>query len=296
LLDEPDAHLEILRQRQIYNLITEIAAQQDSQVIAATHSEIVLNEAAERDIVVAFLGKPHRIDDRGSQLKKSLADIGFEHFYQAEQRGWVLYLEGSTDLAILQAFASNLNHPSQKFLSSPFVHYVGNDAGAVRHHFWGLREALPRLVGYALFDRPNRPLPEDLGAKSASWTRREIENYLCFPVALQRYAEGRGPDDLVTRAEKAKRLEAMNTAIVRVERALRELGKDPWSTDIKASDEVLDAIFRRYFETLGQPMLFRKSDYHELAQFVPPDQIDSEVIKKLDEILAVANQASPRDV
>ena len=63
LLDEPDAHLEILRQRQIYQLLTEVAAQQGCQVFAASHSEVILNEAADRDIVVAFVGKPHRIDD-----------------------------------------------------------------------------------------------------------------------------------------------------------------------------------------------------------------------------------------
>ncbi len=33
LLDEPDAHLEILRQREIYRLLTEVAAQQECQVI-----------------------------------------------------------------------------------------------------------------------------------------------------------------------------------------------------------------------------------------------------------------------
>ena len=36
-------------------------------------------------------------------MTKSLRDIGFEHCYQAEEVGWVLYLEGSTDLAILRA-------------------------------------------------------------------------------------------------------------------------------------------------------------------------------------------------
>ncbi|MFY9554503.1 MAG: AAA family ATPase, partial [Blastocatellia bacterium] len=45
LLDEPDAHLEILRQRQTYNLLIEVAEQQGSQIIAASHSEVVLNEA-----------------------------------------------------------------------------------------------------------------------------------------------------------------------------------------------------------------------------------------------------------
>jgi predicted ATPase len=51
LLDEPDAHLEVLRQRQTCQLLTEVAARQGSQIIAASHSEIVLNEAANRDIV-----------------------------------------------------------------------------------------------------------------------------------------------------------------------------------------------------------------------------------------------------
>ena len=80
LLDEPDAHLEILRQRQIYKLITEIASEQGSQVIAASHSEIILNEAADRDIVIAFVGEPHRIDDRGSQVLKSLKEIGYDQY------------------------------------------------------------------------------------------------------------------------------------------------------------------------------------------------------------------------
>ena len=101
LLDEPDAHLELLRQREIYNLLIQVAGRQGSQLIAASHSVAVLNEAAERDIVIAFVGKPHRIDDRGSQVLKSLRDLGFDQYYQAQETGWVLYLENSTDLAIL---------------------------------------------------------------------------------------------------------------------------------------------------------------------------------------------------
>lgn len=98
LLDEPDAHLEILRQRQIYQILTETAMRTGSQIIAASHSEVILNEAADRDVVIAFVGQPHRIDDRGSQVLKALKEIGFEHYYLAEEVGWVLYLEGSTDL------------------------------------------------------------------------------------------------------------------------------------------------------------------------------------------------------
>ena len=126
LLDEPDAHLEILRQRQIYQLLSETAESTGSQIIAASHSEVILNEAADRDVVVAFVGRPHRIDDRGSQVLKALKEIGFDHYYQAEETGWVLYLEGSTDLAVLRALAERLDHPAKAHLERPFVHYICN--------------------------------------------------------------------------------------------------------------------------------------------------------------------------
>src|SRR5271168_578876 len=153
LLDEPDAHLEILRQRQIYQLLTDLARESGSQIIAASHSEIILNEAADRDVVVAFVGKPHRIDDRGSQLLKALREIGFEQYYQAEQEGWVLYLEGATDLAILRVFAETLEHPAYDSLEQVFVHYVQNQPSKAQGHFRGLREGKSDLVGFALFDR-----------------------------------------------------------------------------------------------------------------------------------------------
>lgn len=156
LLDEPDAHLEILRQREIYQLLTDVARDTGSQLIAASHSEVLLNEAADRDVVVAFVGTPHRIDDRGSQVAKALKDIGFEHYLQAELKGWVLYLEGSTDLAILRAFAATLGHAAATELERPYVHYVGNTETAARHHFFGLRAARPDLRGLIILDTDPR--------------------------------------------------------------------------------------------------------------------------------------------
>ena len=83
LLDEPDAHLEILRQRQIYQAISEMATQRHSQLLIATHSEVVLNEAAGRHQVTAFVGTPHRMDGNRSQVFKALGEIGYEHYIQA---------------------------------------------------------------------------------------------------------------------------------------------------------------------------------------------------------------------
>lgn len=242
LLDEPDAHLEILRQRQIYQILTDAAEQQGSQIIAASHSEVILNEAADLHVVVAFVGKPHRMNDRGSQVLKALRDIGFEQYYQAEQTGWVLYLEDASDLAILRAFARTLDHEVQKYLEQPFVHYVAtNLPQRAREHFFGLREAKLDLIGVALFDRLDKELQQRTPLREMMWTRREIENYFCSEEVLFEYAHYDQPNDLFGTTEKQRRELAMSQSIQEVSQALRTLGKpDPWSPDIKASDDFLE--------------------------------------------------------
>ncbi len=302
LLDEPDAHLEILRQRQVYRLITEVAHKQNAQIIAASHSEVVLNEAADKDVVIAFVGNPHRIDDRGSQVLKSLKDIGYDQYYQAEQTGWVLYLEGSTDLAILQKFAEKLEHPAINELEKPFVHYIGsNQPKQARRHFYGLREAKSDLIGVAIFDRLEREIQPDGPLHEVMWERREIENYLCYPETLLAYAENLEERDLpgpifasLNNTERARRREYMDSFIQdlvpRV--ALRDC-QDQWWYDVKASDNFLDRLFEMYFAKLGLPNLMRKSDYHVLASFVPEELLVDEIREKLDIILYVAKSASP---
>lgn len=297
LLDEPDAHLEVLRQRQIYQIITGVAAKQSSQVIAASHSEVVLNEAANRDVVIAFIGRPHRMDDRGQQVLKALTDIGFDQYYQAELKGWALYLEGSTDLAILQAFAETLTHPAARFLDRPFVHYLTtNLPNRAREHFFGIQEAKPDLVGFALFDRIERPLVSGTPLTETMWQKREIENYLCQEAVLLAYARQDQADDLFSRAESSKRVQIMRACIQEIGGALRTLRRiEPWSPDIKASDDFLDPLFELYFEKLNLPNLLRKTDYHVLARFLTREEIDPEIIIKLDAIVEVARKARPKE-
>jgi len=294
LLDEPDAHLEILRQRQIYRVLTEAAREQQSQIIAASHSEVILNEAADRDVVVAFVGRPHRIDDRGSQILKSLRDIGFDQYYQAELRGWVLYLEGSTDLAILQAFAERLQHPARSVLSDAFVHYVANQPQKARDHFHGLREAKVDLVGFALFDHLVPPPGGAAGLTMDMWSRREIENYLCQRETLLAWAEAEGRASAEGPLFATLWRDAMVEAIREVEAAMRTLGKGlPWSPDTKATDDFLDPLFANFFARLDLPNLMRKSGYHALAAFVPAAALDAEVVRVLDSISDAARQARP---
>ncbi|PZS05424.1 MAG: AAA family ATPase [Candidatus Chloroheliales bacterium] len=299
LLDEPDAHLEILRQRRIYQILTEKAEKQGSQIVAASHSEVILNEAADRDVVVAFLGRrPHRIDDRGGQLIKSLKDIGFEDYYQAEQTGWVLYLEGSTDLAMLRAFAERLGHiKGQEALAQPFVKYVeSNDPSKVRNHFYGIREAKPDIVGFALFDRINARLQTDRNLHEHSWERREIENYLCQRETLMAWAENQGRKNEGENAPLLVQrwINTMEDAIAEVESAMQTLGKgSPWSIDTKVSDDFLTPLFATFYRKLNLPNLMSKTNFHVLASFVPKGLIDLEVVEAIDNIVVVVGKAKP---
>jgi hypothetical protein len=125
------------------------------------------------------------------------------------------------------------------------------------------------------------------------WQHREIENYLCSREVLLRYARGMEPDDLVWRAIQQQREEAMSWAIERVENAIRELDRDPWSPDEKVSDEFLPPIFRRYFEKIGGDNRLNKSDFYVLAEFLRAEEVDQEIIEALDLIVEGYRSAKP---
>lgn len=299
LLDEPDAHLEILRQRDVYNLITEVAAANGSQIVAASHSEVVLQEAAERDVVMAFVGKPHRIDTRSktSQVKKALESIRMADYYLAEQKGWMLYLEGSTDLSILRRLALRLSHPAAELLgdSVPVIYLGSNKPQEARDHFHGLREAKPDLVGFALFDRLDRDLHVGSALTERMWARREIENYLVTPESLRAFvARDLKTDDLIDDAERAVRVEVLQACVEELVAALRVARRDdPWGHDIKVTDEFLDPLFENYFQRLGTPQQIFKRDYHGLADGIPLEQLDPEISRHLDALVAAVGQALP---
>lgn len=291
LIDEPDAHLEILRQRQIYAEITATARRLQSQIIIATHSEVVLNEAA-RDTIVAFVGTPHPMR-HPQQLLKALSILGYEQFLQAEIKGWVLYLEGSTDLAALQALASAANHTrAMRALDNPFVCYVLNQPAKAREHFYGLHdEAFPNLRGLALFDNsPGITLHTGGALREILWPRREIENYFCQPFLLTRWAaQSQSAADLFGHAQAQRHIAAMQHAIRlnTIPRALND-PSDPFWSSCKVSDDYLPAIFSAYFAELGLPNAMNKSDFSQLAALLKPDEIHPDVHVVLDAIADTA--------
>ena len=300
LLDEPDAHLEILRQRQTYDLLSRAADENATQVICASHSEVMLDEAAQRGTVVAFVGSPHRIDRRSGVLK-ALRDIRFEDYYQAELTGFVLYLGGAGGLALLRAFAELLEHEAAGVLERPFVHYAGNQPQKARSHFHGLREAKPDLAGFALFDH----LDAGLGEKEAvdalaeyMWPRRELENYLLPAKTLREYARREGSravgGPLFEEAEAVRWQEAMDRAVTAHVPPIARRDPDApfWVIDTKVSD-LISRVLESFFDEMEMPGRLRKADYHRLVEYLDPSDVHQDVVFVLDSILAQARKARP---
>ena len=99
------------------------------------------------------------------------------------------------------------------------------------------------------------------------WQKREIENYLCQESVLLAHARYDQPDDLFGRAESKQREQIMRECIQEIGSALRTLRRiEPWSADIKATDDFLDPLFQLFFDKLQLPNLLRKTDYHVLAR------------------------------
>lgn len=290
LLDEPDAHLEVIRQREIFKLLGMVADEVGSQMLIASHSEIVLNEAIETSKVVALIENTViDINTKSTKdnVRKALTEIGWEKYYLARLRSHVLYLEGSTDLDMLKAFAQKIAHPVAPFLFRANVEYVGSNVpGLAIRNFEAFREFLPQLKGIAVFDRiPDfKPNPRlDIHC----WQKRELENYFAKPEFLIRYA--RFLAGVRHRDKKASELEkAMDEVIkdITAPAYLRNLN-DPWWSDEKITDNWLDKIIPQFYEKVGLPQAIWKRDYHEIILQMQPSEIAPEVKEKLDALLPI---------
>ncbi|MEZ0610667.1 AAA family ATPase [Fibrella sp. WM1] len=297
LLDEPDAHLEVIRQREIFQLINAVANETGSQLIIASHSEVVLDEAADASNIIAVIdSQAIELNSSESQkrkqinyLKKALTDIGWERYYLARLKKHILYLEGSTDLQMLKQFAHQLQHPAEAFLQQANVHYTANNVPhQATANYVALNEFIPDLRGFALFDKLEKEKQYDqqsLPIPIHFWQRRELENYFARPDALLRFAQSLQVKHPTFSVEQLT--DAMQAAIAEhtAPAALRDLSASFWLT-AKLSDDWLDLIFPDFYNRLGLPQDFYKRDYYQLISQLQPADIDTEIVEKLDAILA----------
>ncbi|MEO7318177.1 MAG: AAA family ATPase, partial [Chthoniobacteraceae bacterium] len=295
LFDEPDAHLEIIRQRDVYALLRRLAVERRAQLIVCTHSEKILDETDSAN-VRAFLGdtpRPLTTKKEADALRKALTRIPSADYLQAKEREAVLYLEDYTDLEILRSWAEVLTHEKAlEFLKSPFVHYVGNVAAHARDHFYGLHGAHPQLRGLLLIDQTDLELQGGVLVERM-WTRREIENYLLVPPAILRFCEAElrqkpefaGIEDELFAPEFA-RLKAQAGDLLQ-RRMLpaafdAPFGDDPFLIETKASDVVLEPFFKEFFAATRAYNTMPKKSFFRLAAIMKPGEVHSEVGGMLD--------------
>lgn len=289
LLDEPDAHLEVIRQRETYELINRIAQTENSQLIIASHSEIVLNLAAAADTVVALYDEkclPLTSHAQTSQFRKLLTDIGWDKYLLAKNKNHILYLEGVTDLRILLAFASKIGHPVEHLLEKANIQYTANNLPSkAKENFHGLRSLIPDLRGLALFDRLDKESAEDPFLKVIQWSKRELENFLSIPEILERWALSKGEVNLFQNYQvwMSESIKENTTPSYLKDRNHR------WWSDNKMSDDYLPLIFDDFHKRAGIPNTITKGRFYELVEFFKPEEIDPEIIEKLDIVFELLN-------
>ncbi len=284
LLDEPDAHLHVILQRQIYDRLRVVASQRQCQLLIATHSEVIL-DATTPTRVVSFLGQPHRLirDFQRDQVREAMGRLTTLDLLLAEQGRAVLYCEGQSDFDILKSWADVLSHPARRFFERPFFHAnEGRSPREARGHLFAVRAIHPTIRGLLLLDGDNRGLPDREistdGLTIRRWTRYEIENYLLIPDAIKRTL---GPtDNLFVAEEGRKAVEYLRQQLPPVffDNPLHD---NPVVNSVPASKQLLPQMF----EAAGRPM--EKSDFFLIASNMRPDEIHPEVIEVLDMIAAL---------
>lgn len=293
LLDEPDAHLEVIRQRQIFRLLNDVAAEVGSQILVASHSEVILNEGAERSNIIAIVeNRVLEINDiknnpQFNAIRKSLLEIGWDKYYLARQKGHILYLEGSTDLAMLEAFAKKLEHPVLPLLEQANVRYLNtNVPHKAVEEFEPLKQFFPELKGLAIFDRLENTNYSNKKLPTLQWKRRELENYFASPEILLRWVEF-GKDK--TKLEKNRSVMQETIEDYTLRGYLRDRA-DAWWNDEKLTDNWLDKIIPKFFERIGELQNltnFGKGSYYKFIQLLDTNEIDPEITEKLDAIYAL---------
>lgn len=319
LLDEPDAHLEILRQKIVFTLLRDLSAKNSNQVIIATHSEVILDEASDNNLVMIIDGDPINIALK-KDIKQALQNFGLEHYYKAKMKKSIFYVEGSTDIQILKSFAKKIkDEKALEILDSAInYYYVQNNEpensqqNAIersqgyfenyKKHFFAIKSVVPEFIGLAIFDNDGRNRPDELNEPLITkyWSFYEIENYFLFPEVIRNYVSRKiennygGP--LFT--EEAMHLfvqvfdevalqfvfNGNKQALTDFKALTASLQETFWLNNTKnlKMSEFLDMVFIKYAAVSSSPVLLNKGKYYELIEFIPAEKVNSEIRFVLD--------------
>ncbi len=293
LLDEPDAHLHIVLQDAIYHELRTVAARQRSQLIVATHSEVIINSVEPRELCIV-LSQLQMVADTAerNRLVSSLRVLSNEDVMRALQVHGVLYVEDHTDINLLRTWAARLKHRAEQLLTTevmwqPVVFQTrqsGTGSKGIKssEHFDALRLVRDDLPGLELRDGDAKPAIPDtpitgVGLQRLRWRRYEIESYLVHPDALVRFVEFTvGPGAAAAHVEDMLTYwrDQFPPAVVR-----EPLGDHEYLNNTKARTKLLEPLLDAA-GLFGLPY----TRYHEIAELMLPEEIHPEVVEKLDQI------------
>lgn len=299
LLDEPDAHLHFILQREVFNHLQAVANERACQLIVATHAESLL-DSIEPASILSFFKRPHRLQTRQQirDLQSALHRLSNTDLLQGDHIGAVLYVEDETDARLLTEWANILQHPAQNFFKFPFIYPMGGagELGEAKRHFSALRIAFPDIRGICLLDRDKGSGPEledfPNGLTLMRWNRYEIENYLLNPEIIKRFlkqsntlapANGEQPALPLVPAETIEQdLEKVDQAFARQGLANLDYLSDDVQIlrDLKASELLVNILS-------GTHRKLAKRDLYLLARIMNPDEVHQNVINKLDAIASM---------
>ena len=319
LVDEPDAHLEILRQKQVYVLLRDIASENQSQVVLVTHSEVILEESLDKNLTLLLDGQADDVAAK-KDIRNALKHFGAAHYVKARERGYVVYVEGGTDLDMLRALAVRLQHPvaaiwderlnsfyvqnnyPARSLESELERVEGGFGITPKDHFDALRELVPSLKGLAILDndgKDRQPFQQG-GLSMVYWRRYEAENYFITPDILRQFAinEYKDMDGTLFGGFRKEIDEVLGELILdRVFGGIEADYKTYRASPAEAARLLWDAkterlklstfaeeFFRQLSIKLGHAMLLTKGELHRLVPLTDAAAISSEVTEKLNQL------------
>ncbi len=278
LLDEPDSHQHIILRRQVYDLIRKVARERGAQVIAATHSETILDATAPEQVINFFASSPGILasETERNRMREALKLVSTTDLLLARNAGGILYVESETDHRILLEWARTLDHPAKQYLSNPCVHWLGGRKLAeAKRHFFAMQAVYEDMRGACLLDGDNLEEPDEeltqAGLRVLRWQRYEIENYLLQPDAIKRLVGFPLKNDLIDQAFH-QRLIPSGTDLFSDHVALMRT---------KASSEFIVPLLEEV--DFQKP----KRDLYQLAAEMTGAEIHPEAVEKLDRIAEI---------
>jgi predicted ATPase len=319
MIDEPDAHLEILRQKQVFVILKDVSEETRCQIVIATHSEVILDEAIDTNLTSIVNGMSANLSTQ-SDIKTTLKNLGVEHYYNAQVARRLLIVEGSTDVEMLRAFAKKVNHPVKDILEGPiFTFYTQNvnpketsgdriermaiEGLDFRKYAMTLKHLVPDLRVIAVLDsdgskkRADEVLNDDF--KIVRWQKYELENYFITPERLSEFIkqlvggqEGelfavseQCAEDIANAIDKALSEYVFDGDMTKVHE-YHEASvtiKNKLLSDVKASG-FAEFVFEEFARLRGSPVLLNKGSYCMMISLLAPDEVPAEVREKLDVI------------